>query len=235
MLILTLFLPTTGLLSRSPSDGVDQTLLNLFLLSGAVASTACFVTGLEKLEVKSKVLGMRAVTIPPLMNPTEQAQTGEILEQQTQTGEILEQQTQTGEILEHQTQTGEILEQQTQTGEILEQQTQTGEILEQQTQTGEILEQDWTWKHEQYRVKGELRSVFRDVKSGRFSKDPIEPDGMRKLLEVAKSIYPSGYTVRATGNPHRDCITISYDRAKRHSREEEVQKRRTRSRRGNVD
>ena len=185
MLILTLFLPTTGLLSRSPSDGVDQTLLNLFLLSGAVASTACFVTGLEKLEVKSKVLGMRAVTIPPLMNPTEQAQ--------------------------------------------------TGEILEQQTQTGEILEQDWTWKHEQYRVKGELRSVFRDVKSGRFSKDPIEPDGMRKLLGVAKSIYPSGYTVRATGNPHRDCITISYDRAKRHSREEEVQKRRTRSRRGNVD
>ena len=185
MLILTLFLPTTGLLSRSPSDGVDQTLLNLFLLSGAVASTACFVTGLEKLEVKSKVLGMRAITIPPLMNPTEQAQ--------------------------------------------------TGEILEQQTQTGEILEQDWTWKHEQYRVKGELRSVFRDVKSGRFSKDPIEPDGMRKLLEVAKSIYPSGYTVRATGNPHRDCITISYDRAKRNSREEEVQKRRTRSRRGNVD
>ena len=185
MLTLTLFLPTTGLLSRSPSDGVDQTLLNLFLLSGAVASTACFVTGLEKLEVKSKVLGMRAVTIPPLMNPTEQAQ--------------------------------------------------TGEILEQQTQTGEILEQDWTWKHEQYRVKGELRSVFRDVKSGRFSKDPIEPDGMRKLLGVAKSIYPSGYTVRATGNPHRDCITISYDRAKRHSREEEVQKRRTRSRRGNVD
>jgi hypothetical protein len=195
MLMLTLFLPTTGLLSRSPSDGVDQTLLNLFLLSGAVASTACFVTGLEKLEVKSKVLGMRAVTIPPLMNPTEQAQTGEILEQQTQ----------------------------------------TGEILEQQTQTGEILEQDWTWKHEQYRVKGELRSVFRDVKSGRFSKDPIEPDGMRKLLGVAKSIYPSGYTVRATGNPHRDCITISYDRAKRYSREEEVQKRRTRSRRGNVD
>jgi hypothetical protein len=185
MLMLTLFLPTTGLLSRSPSDGVDQTLLNLFLLSGAVASTACFVTGLEKLEVKSKVLGMRAVTIPPLMNPTEQAQ--------------------------------------------------TGEILEQQTQTGEILEQDWTWKHEQYRVKGELRSVFRDVKSGRFSKDLIEPDGMRKLLGVAKSIYPSGYTVRATGNPHRDCITISYDRAKRHSREEEVQKRRTRSRRGNVD
>jgi hypothetical protein len=174
---------------------VDQTLLNLFLISGAVASTACFVTGLEKLEVKSKVLGMRAVTIPPLMNPTEQAQTGEILEQQTQ----------------------------------------TGEILEQQTQTGEILEQDWTWKHEQYRVKGELRSVFRDVKSGRFSKDPIEPDGMRKLLGVAKSIYPSGYTVRATGNPHRDCITISYDRAKRYSREEEVQKRRTRSRRGNVD
>jgi hypothetical protein len=185
MLMLTLFLPTTGLLSRSPSDGVDQTLLNLFLLSGAVASTACFVTGLEKLEVKSKVLGMRAVTIPPLMNPTEQAQ--------------------------------------------------TGEILEQQTQTGEILEQDWTWKHEQYRVKGELRSVFRDVKSGRFSKDLIEPDGMRKLLGVAKSIYPSGYTVRATGNPHRDCITISYDRAKRYSREEEVQKRRTRSRRGNVD
>jgi hypothetical protein len=185
MLMLTLFLPTTGLLSRSPSDGINQTLLNLFLISGAVASTACFVTGLEKLEVKSKVLGTHNVTIPPLMDPPEHAQ--------------------------------------------------TGEILEQKTQTGEILEYDWTWKHEQYRVKGKLRSVFRDVKSGRFSKDPIEPDGMRRLLGVAKSIYPSGYTVHATGNPHSDCITISYDRAKIHGREEEVQKRRTRSRRGNTD
>jgi hypothetical protein len=193
MLLLTLFLPTTGLLSRSPSDGLDQTLINVFLLSGAVASTACFITGLEKLEVGSKILGMRTATIPSLIDPPKQVQTGEI---EGQTEEI------------------------------------DGEI---EAQTKEIPEREWTWKHEQYRVKGKVRSVFRDVKSGRFSKDPVEPDGMRRLLGMATTIYPPGYTVQATGNPHSDCIMISYDPAQRQGPKEKAQKRRTRSRRGDTD
>jgi hypothetical protein len=32
------------------------------------------------------------------------------------------------------------------------------------------------WRHEQYTIRGKLRSIFRDVKTGRFIKNPLGGD-----------------------------------------------------------
>ncbi len=57
LMLLTLFLPVTGLLTRSVSSNIDSTVLSIFQLSGFVASASCFIFGLDMLEVLSTIAG----------------------------------------------------------------------------------------------------------------------------------------------------------------------------------
>jgi hypothetical protein len=127
LLLLTMFLPATGLLTRSPSGNVDGTLLNLLLVSGAVASVTCFVTGLEELDVTSKIACKLG-----------NARTNLARHNCRRTG-------------------------------------YTKQVQDLGTEISARVPKpshEFTWRREEYRIKGQLRSMFRDIKTGRFIKNP---------------------------------------------------------------
>ena len=135
-LLLVVFLPTTGLLTTTPSESISRQMLDLFRVSGFVASTTCFTIGLEMLGV-FPVVQQKFETISTHMlngrKSTTPVNRKEMHDSVNENPEPL------------------------------------SERVEQ-----EAVEQIGipSWKKEFKKVRGRHRIVFRDIKTGRYIKNP---------------------------------------------------------------
>jgi hypothetical protein len=67
-LLLAVFLPTTGLLATNPSETISGLMLDIFRVSGFVASVTCLVINLEMLGIFTLVQQKSAEIHTSLMN-----------------------------------------------------------------------------------------------------------------------------------------------------------------------